>query len=188
MEPNQDPTSGSRRSAALARLGTRRLAGAITAGIASLVVLVGAQLAPAHTWYAGVQRTCAGTNAKMRCYHERTRHRAGLHGLRWRRRLHQSAQLKSDRVAMCRQLSHWPCGDSMLRPFYRSGYLPWPRSWLVGENLAWGWRTAWDAFHALMHSASHRANILKPAFGDLGVFSHRSAWGRLWVIHYGRRS
>jgi uncharacterized protein YkwD len=189
MGPNQEPSARSRPGSARSRgLNTKVLAGAVVAGIASLVVLLSAQRAPAHTWYAGVRTACAGSTAKMRCYHGLTRQRAGLHGLRWHRRLRRAAQLKSDRIIMCRQLSHRPCGDAFVRPFYRAGYLPWPRSWLVGENLAWSWRSAWGAFHALMHSSSHRANILNPAFRDIGIWQGPSPWGILWIVHYGRRS
>jgi uncharacterized protein YkwD len=75
-----------------------------------------------------------------------------------------------------------------VRPFYTARYVAADGSAIVGENLAWGWSTAWIAFDALMHSPSHRANILDTDFRDVGVHvTRRSPWGPLWVIHYGRR-
>jgi uncharacterized protein YkwD len=123
----------------------------------------------------------------MRCYHVRTRRRADLSVLRRVPKLRRAAELKGARIVSCREHSHYPCGDAFARPFYQAGYLPWNGSWLVGENLAWSWRTSWGAFHALMHSPAHRANILHPAFRDFGVRQRSSPWGQLWVIHYGRR-
>jgi uncharacterized protein YkwD len=169
------------------RLRTRLAVAAALAGVLCLVILANAQRAPAHGWYAGARTACAQSTSKMRCYHEQTRRLAGLSWLRSRTRLRGSAKLKSDRIVECQELSHWPCGDSVLRPFYGAAYLPWAPSWLAGENLAWGFPTAWDAFHALMHSTSHRENILKPAFRDIGIWRGPTQWGRLWVIHFGRR-
>jgi uncharacterized protein YkwD len=123
----------------------------------------------------------------MRCYHNQTRRLGGLPALDPRHRLHLAADVKADRIVGCGQLSHEPCGDSPFRPFYQADYLPWSDSWLAGENLAWGWPTAWNAFHALMHSTAHRENILRPSFRDIGIRGRRSPWGRLWVIHFGRR-
>lgn len=40
----------------------------------------------------------------------------------------------------------------------------------------------------MMSSAGHRANILNPAFADLGVGVARGADGRLyWVQNFGRK-
>lgn len=54
---------------------------------------------------------------------------------------------------------------------------------LAGENLARNTyseaRTAGAAFDALMGSPGHRANILEPRFGEVGVACLRS--GRTWV-------
>jgi uncharacterized protein YkwD len=44
--------------------------------------------------------------------------------------------------------------------------------WTVGENLAWGTAdlsTARGLLNAWMNSPGHRANILKPAYREIGV-------------------
>jgi uncharacterized protein YkwD len=175
-------------------LGTWLLAGlrlasrfAAVAVMAAGFALQSAHPAAADEWYADARDACAARTYKMRCYHNVTRRLAGLSGLRRSTRLHRAAFVKSDRIVACGQLSHEPCGDSFLRPFYQTAYLPWSDAWRVGENLAWGWPTAWAAFNALMHSAPHRENMLTPSFREIGIEVRGSPWGRLWVIHFGRR-
>jgi uncharacterized protein YkwD len=123
----------------------------------------------------------------MLCYHDRTRALAHLPALHRSDGLFGSAGLKAARIMRCGEHRHDPCGDDWVHPFYSAGYLP-ASSWVVGENLAWGWSDAWEAFDGLMHSPSHRANILNPQFRDFGVrLVRRSQWGMLWVLHYGAR-
>ncbi len=46
------------------------------------------------------------------------------------------------------------------------------RSWLVGENLAWGETSRSSPrsiVRAWMHSHGHRANVLNPRFRELGA-------------------
>jgi uncharacterized protein YkwD len=143
--------------------------------------------ADAKTWYSPARAACANRVAKMRCYHNRTRVLRHLERVHRDIRLQRSAQLKAMRIGRCGQPRHRPCGDSWLRPFRQAGYLPAPGRWLVGENLAWGFDSAWRAFAALMRSPAHRANILDPRFADIGIDRRLSRWGVLWVIHYGRR-
>src|ERR671918_649983 len=138
----------------------RLLRRAVAVGIVSVVLVQTGQLASAHTWYASVRSACAGSANKMRCYHELTRRRAGLHTLRPRHRLHRSARLKGDRIVACGELSHEPCGDSAFRAFYEGGYLPWPASWRGGGNPARGWATGWGAFLAPQHSQKPPGNNL----------------------------
>jgi uncharacterized protein YkwD len=144
--------------------------------------------AAAGDWYASARTACRGKANVMLCYHSRTRALAGLPKLRRSRVLQHSAALKAARIVRCRQHRHSPCGDAWVRPFYSAGYVPIHGRTVVGENLAWGWSTPWEAFDALMHSPSHRANILDIDFRDVGVrVVQRSPWGPLYVLHYGRR-
>jgi uncharacterized protein YkwD len=159
----------------------------VATGAVSLALITGAQGAAERGSYASVQVACAGNGQKMRCYHRETRRRAGLPLLRDNRRLDRAALLKKKRIVRCRRITHEPCGEPFERPFRLAGYLPWPGSWIVGENLAWGWDTPWAAFQALMRSPTHRANILRRAFRELGVWQRRSPWGRFWVLEYGHR-
>lgn len=178
--------SGSRSASTLRRRVARVAGRIVISAIVASLALASMQLASAHTWYSSVRKACADSPTKMRCYHQLTRRRAGLHALRPRHRLHRAALLKVDRIVACSRPLHTPCGDSFLRPFYQAGYLP-ARSWVAGENLAWGWHSRWGAFNGLMHSAPHRENILRPSFRDIGIERRSSPWGRFWVIHYGRR-
>jgi uncharacterized protein YkwD len=144
--------------------------------------------AAADGWYASVRTACRGNANVMLCYHSRTRALAGLPKLRPSRILERSAALKAARIVRCKQHRHSPCGDAWVRPFYAAGYVPTRGRTVVGENLAWGWSSPWEAFDALMHSPTHRANILDPDFRDVGVrVVRRSPWGPLYVLHYGRR-
>jgi uncharacterized protein YkwD len=67
-------------------------------------------------------------------------------------------------------------GGTFVDRIRQSGYMKGARSWSVGENLAWGSheRSAPRAITAMwMDSAGHRANILSPAFREVGIgFAH----------------
>jgi uncharacterized protein YkwD len=52
-----------------------------------------------------------------------------------------------------------------------AGYLSAPGRWRIGENLAWGTgelATPQAIMSAWMHSPGHRANILQPAYREIG--------------------
>ncbi len=151
--------------------------------LAGILALVLASSASAHTWYSGARQACADAPRPMVCFHNFTRSKLGLVRLRVHHDLDQSANIKAWRIRACGGiLDHTPCGDSMLRPFYQSGYIPWYGGWVVGENLAKGYSTSWGAFHALMHSDRHRYNILDRRFRNIGTKKLFS----LYVVHYGR--
>ena len=53
-----------------------------------------------------------------------------------------------------------------------AGYVNRNDGWTLGENLAWGtgkFSTARGVHDAWMQSPGHRANILKPAYRELGI-------------------
>jgi uncharacterized protein YkwD len=55
-----------------------------------------------------------------------------------------------------------------------------------GENIAYGYATPADVMVAWMNSPGHRANILNPAFKDLGVgFAADSGGTMYWVQDFG---
>lgn len=66
-----------------------------------------------------------------------------------------------------------PSGSTMLdRIKRRGGYLRKGRSWMVGENLAWGAggaETPERIVKAWMKSPGHRRNILNGRFRDIGI-------------------
>jgi uncharacterized protein YkwD len=152
-----------------------------------LAVFSTVQPASARASDSRIEAACARSAQKMLCYHRLVRQRVGLPPLRANGRLDRAALAKERRMRHCRRLAHEPCGESFERSFRLAGYLPWPGSWIVGENLAWGWESPWEAFQALMRSPAHRANILRRSFRELGVWQGRSPWGPLWVLEYGHR-
>lgn len=57
-----------------------------------------------------------------------------------------------------------------------------------GENIAAGYATAADVVNAWMNSAGHRANILNPAFREIGVgyaYNAASTYGNYWTADFG---
>jgi len=80
------------------------------------------------------------------------------------------------------------------------GTMPWDRakahgypaySWgscYVGENLAQGFATPEEAMQGWMNSESHKANLLKPEYRELGVGVVADSNGRkTWVQNFGSR-
>lgn len=67
----------------------------------------------------------------------------------------------------------------------RSGYTDWTR---IGENIAAGQRSPEEVMAAWMASPGHRANILNPAFREIGIgVVNRGRSGLFWVQIFGAR-
>ncbi|MBJ7328513.1 MAG: CAP domain-containing protein [Solirubrobacteraceae bacterium] len=104
--------------------------------------------------------------------HERTSR--GLKALREHTGLRTTAQDYAEQMDDRNFFDHVsPGGSTMLERIKRgSDYLRSGRSWVVGENLAWGAGGA-EAFdkivQAWMHSPGHRRNILNGKFRDIGI-------------------
>jgi uncharacterized protein YkwD len=82
--------------------------------------------------------------------------------------LTRAAGLKGKKVASCHQLSHTPCGSSLVGPVNASGY----RYSSFGENIfvgPWGGVTPHDVVKAWLESPGHRANVLRPGFRHVGA-------------------
>jgi uncharacterized protein YkwD len=68
----------------------------------------------------------------------------------------------------------------------RSGYTDWTR---LGENIAAGQRSPVEVMAAWMASPGHRANILNPAFREIGLgVVNRGRFGLYWVQIFGVRN
>lgn len=102
------------------------------------------------------------------------------HGLRT---VHVNAVLRASAIAHTRLMvadgffSH-NClnGDTFIDRIRASGYLRRTRSWLVGENLAWGsglFSTPASLIEAWMASPSHRENLLRRRFLEVGIVAVR---------------
>jgi uncharacterized protein YkwD len=87
------------------------------------------------------------------------RHRHHLHALKLNRVLSHMATRHSDEMEDSGRLFHTSDISSKLSRW----------NWRVwGENIAYA-KTVKRIFHLWMHSAEHRANILKPGFRHVGI-------------------
>ncbi len=128
---------------------------------------------------------CASANGKPRhssravmthstlCLLNAERRKHGLPALRLDARLSEAARGHSRDMVRRRYFSHTtPDGLGFAERIGRTGYMRATRSWLVGENIAWGWRhrgTAARVVRAWMQSPPHREEILRPSFRDVGI-------------------
>jgi uncharacterized protein YkwD len=161
--------------------------------VALLAAVVLASAAPSAraTLYLAPAGYCGGNRLEaMLCLHDYARHQAGLPSLHVSATLMQAAWAKSDDLARC-GFSHSACGHPFSYRADWAGYR-WTR---LGENIAWGTGSPLPSarviFAAWLRSGDHRANILDPAFRDIGVGSRlgtlAGTGARFWVTEFGRR-
>jgi len=165
----------------------------LSSAVALLAAIALASAAPSSaraTRYLAPVGHCEGNRLQvMLCLHDYARHQAGLPSLRLSPALMQAAGAKSADIAQC-GFSHTACGHALSFRADLAGYR-WTR---FGENIAWGTGSPLPSarviFAAWLRSGEHRANILDPAFEDVGVGSRRGALGgesaRFWVTEFGR--
>jgi uncharacterized protein YkwD len=138
----------------------------VAAPIASARVCRNADVQPANVSHRVVVRATL-------CLLNNARARHGLRRLRLQRRLGRAARSHSADMARRGYFSHDSLsGASFLDRIRRSGYLRRARSWMVGENIAWGTgtlSTPRSIVRAWMRSPGHRANILNGRFREIGV-------------------
>lgn len=116
------------------------------------------------------------------CLVNRERTSRGLVRLRTNSRL-ATAATKYSRLMVAQDFfSHVsPSGSTMSARIKASGYLKGGRSYRFGENLAWGTGdlgSPVEIVNTWMHSPGHRANILQPAYREVGVGVALGAPGR----------
>jgi uncharacterized protein YkwD len=106
------------------------------------------------------------------CLLNRQRRMHGLRPLRHQVRLRRASLRHSVAMVKGHFFSHvQPGGVGLVTRLRRVRYLP-GRAWLVGENIAWGMggvERPLSIVRAWMHSTGHRANILQPAFREVGL-------------------
>ena len=142
------------------------------------------------TLYLAPAGDCGGTRLQeMLGLHDYARHQAGLPALRVSAALMRAAWAKSADIARCGFSPHG------VRPRVelprRLGRLPLEP---LGREHRLRQRqplpSARTIFAAWLRSDDHRANILDPAFRDIGVGSHRGTFegwsARFWVVELGR--
>jgi uncharacterized protein YkwD len=107
------------------------------------------------------------------CLLNQRRAQHGLGRLRLSRPLALAASRHASDMARRDYFAHVSLGGAnFVERIRRTGYLRAARTWLVGENLAWGTgqRAAPSSIvDAWMRSPGHRLNILTPDFREIGI-------------------
>jgi uncharacterized protein YkwD len=186
---NRVPRRSVRSTASLAALaGAIALMALPTAAHAS-AACPGSDAAPgAATVETGRQATLCLINGERTARH--------LSALRSAPALDVAARNYSQRMVAQAFFSHVaPDGQAPLQRVRSSGYLRGARTWQIGENLAWGSLTSStpDAIVASwMQSPGHRANMLEPAYREIGIglvsgTPEAASGGVTVTTEYGRR-
>jgi uncharacterized protein YkwD len=136
--------------------------------------------------------------AAIKCLINKERRNRGIGGLDRDRRLQKAAQKHNEVMMQKNCFSHQCPGEPSLQA--RLGIVDYIIGgllrWTYGENIAYGgsyYGTPKAIMKAWMKSSGHKANILNPAFDDLGVgFSqgtpgHPGTNGGLYTTDFGLR-
>jgi uncharacterized protein YkwD len=116
----------------------------------------------------------AAVRSATLCLLNAQRRAAGMRPLRSNRVLQRAAQAYAGTMVSSRFFAHVSPTGSTLDSRIRQGtdYLRRALRWEIGENLAWGQGVRArprDTVRAWMASPPHRANILRPAFREVGI-------------------
>jgi uncharacterized protein YkwD len=134
---------------------------------------VGAGAACPEIQAAPATRNDAAVRAAVLCLLNGERRDRGLAPLRTNARLAKAADAQAEDMVRRSYFSHQsPDGRNSTDRIRAAGYMRSGGRWTVGENLAWGTAdlsTARGLLNAWMNSPGHRANILKPAYREIGV-------------------
>lgn len=107
------------------------------------------------------------------CLINRERTRRGIRALQVNRRLSRAAVSHTQDMIRQRYFEHVsPAGKNVVDRLLSTGYLGRVRSWLVGENLAWGLGAVSTprAIVALwIRRPGHRRNMLNRRFREIGI-------------------
>lgn len=164
-------------AAAPARLG---LAAILLASLAAFVVAAGPAEGAGRAWSAYLAPAAACPRASdpaataeiqrraISCLLNWARAQDGRGRLARSRPLERAAALKGRRLVSCGELTHAPCGSDPTATLRAAGY----RYASFGENLfvgPWGGVSARDVVAAWLRSPTHRANVLRRDFRDVGA-------------------
>jgi uncharacterized protein YkwD len=115
----------------------------------------------------------SGVSAAVLCLINGERRDRGLGALKVNRKLGKAADVQAGDMVKREYFSHKnPEGRNSTDRIRSAGYMSSGGRWTVGENLAWGvgeLASARGLINAWMNSPPHRANILKPAYREIGV-------------------
>lgn len=112
--------------------------------------------------------------------HNQYRAAQGLPALKRVVELDRSAQLHNDYMVRVDNLTHNEPGRDIGKRVSEQGY-QW--RW-VGENIAWGQRTAEEVMKGWMNSSGHRANILSRNYKDVGFGVTKSGNTWWWTANF----
>jgi uncharacterized protein YkwD len=148
----------------------------VSAALAGLLLAAPAQAAEQACPSANATPAQATNKQLVRatlCSLNRERGHAGLRKLKLNKKLSRAARAHARDMAKRNYFSHDTLGGgTFVDRIRRAGYLKGARSWVVGENLAWGsggqsrTRVITEMW---MNSPGHRANILNPSFREIGI-------------------
>ena len=162
-----------------------RLFRSICAGVALATVAVGA-LAPLASAALDGDAYCADPEEAefLRLIND-YRAENGLQPLGFSRALSEAAEFHSDDMAATGYFDHTMSDGTTVEQNIRNhGY----RDGTFGENIAGGVETAASAFQTWQNSASHNQNMLRPAYGAIGigrVYDGGSGYGWYWTTIFG---
>jgi uncharacterized protein YkwD len=123
------------------------------------------------------EQTTAQIEASLHCLVNERRAEGGLGGVRFDSRLRTAAERHSQDMVTQGYFAHdAPSGQNFISRIVATGYTRRASSWLVGENLVWGtatMSTPESMVQAWMDSPTHRANLLRGRFRDVGIAAVR---------------
>ena len=152
----------------------RRLCRALAVSLVTVAAVPGV----AHADCAGAnivptRATAKQAQAAVLCLLNVQRAAHGLRPLHDNRTLHKAAKKFSLSMRVRHFFDHTsPSGSTPLERVRAAGYLKHASRFEVGENIGWGGGslgTPAAMVDAWMHSAGHRANILRGSFRDIGI-------------------
>ena len=115
----------------------------------------------------------AAVGAAVLCLLNGERRDRGLGALKVNAKLGKAAGVQAQDMVKREYFSHRnPEGRNSTDRIRSAGYMSGGGRWTVGENLAWGvgeLASARGLVNAWMNSPPHRANILRPAYREIGV-------------------
>lgn len=145
--------------------------------IATIALVLAAALPADHASAQSASSTSAGSfDAAL----DAVRGQAGLGGVRSDRRLAAAAQAYAETMAATGHFAHTGADGSTHQTRAQAAGC---RSGFIGENIAWGQRTAQATFDGWMASSGHRANMLGANFGVFGLGQSNG----MWVIMFADR-
>ncbi len=141
-------------------------------------------------------RTLGQARSAVRCLLNEERTQRGVRPLRGSELLKAAATRHSLDMVSRTYFSHdGPQGSTLVARVTRTGYINPRVGWTVGENIGWGsgeLGTPKAMVKAWMASPGHKANLLTPAFKEVGIGialgSPRGGQGVTYTTDFGARS